>query len=362
MNTCRTLALVAAASLAAAVPFALAQSDASPPPQQAGYAEAGLSSEASSLASEFGAHAEGLLPLMRTDVADAFLAQLPALPGVAEGRSIWFDPETSTPFSTAEREALDQASPVRERLVRYDVDDKRYYTEYFGTPALYAPALDLAARHGLATLAGKRVLDFGFGQIGHLRTMAAQGAHVTGIEVNPMIRAIYSEPGDTGLIAPARPGDQPGSLRLVFGRWPNGAGMTEAVSSGYDLILSKNVLKRGYIHPEREADPSQLIDLGATDAEFLIALRDALVPGGHVVIYNYSPPQAADDEPYLPWADGRCPFDQADIRAAGLEVLAYDEDDTEQAVLHFEAVGVAPIEDLRGNLFGSYTVLRRPAG
>jgi len=54
---------------------------------------------------------------------------------------------------------------------------------------------------------GKRILDFGYGTVGHLRLLASLGADMVGVEVDPLLRALYSAPGDQGAIARAR---QPG--------------------------------------------------------------------------------------------------------------------------------------------------------
>ena len=78
----------------------------------------------------------------------------------------------------------------------------------------------------------------------------------------------------------------------------------------YDLVLSKNTLKRGYIHPERPTEDRKLIKLGVDDRAFVQAVYDMLEPGGLFLIYNLCPAQAPPDQPYIPWADGRCPFDR----------------------------------------------------
>ncbi len=324
--------------------------------------EADTAPSPSTLAETFGEQATALDDLVRTNVAESFLGALGHLPGVEEGRAVRYDRETGEAMTVTAFDALEPEDPDRERFGVLPVDDTLYYTRLFGTPALYARALDLASAHGVTTLDDTRVLDFGFGQVGHLRAMASLGAHCTGVEVNPLLEAMYSEPGDTGLIerhseAPEGP---PGTLRLFYGSWPSDDATRAHVGGRYDLIISKNVLKRGYIHPEREADPAQLIDLGVTDEAFIGALKEALVPGGLVVIYNFSPKQASPDEPYIPWADGRCPFDAEQWEAGGFEVLAHDEQDTERAIAHFVAVGAGTQEGLEGNLFGMYTVVRRP--
>src|SRR5262249_241072 len=97
-------------------------------------------------------------------------------------------------------------------------------------------------------------------------------------------------PGAPGRIAPAMPAGGDGPLQPVTGQWPADAATLAAVKAalpdGLDLFLSKNTLKRGYIHPERETDPRRLVHLGVDDAAFVAAVAQALKPGGLFVIYN----------------------------------------------------------------------------
>jgi SAM-dependent methyltransferase len=208
---------------------------------------------------------------------------------------------------------------------------------------------------------GKRVLDFGYGTVGQLRLMASLGADAVGTEVQPVFRALYSEPGDQGAIK-GRSGSD-GKVTLVHGQWPAGEGVGEAVGGGFDLFTSKNTLKRGYIHPEREADPRTLVHLGVNDEAFVRAMFDVLKPGGYAIIYNLSPAPAPPDKPYIPWADGRCPFDRALLERIGFEVIAYDVDDCPAAYDYWFALGYEDgksREELARELFAHYTMLRRP--
>ncbi len=128
------------------------------------------------------------------------------------------------------------------------------------------------------------------------------------------------------------------------------------------MILSKNTLKRGYIHPAREADPRMLVDLGVGDEAFLRAVHEALNPGGLFLVYNISPKQNPPDQPYLPHADGLFPFERSLAEKLGFEVLAFDEPDHDKMAEVFVAVGSDQgkgKEKLLGELFTHYTVLRR---
>lgn len=261
---------------------------------------------------------------------------------------------------------LDQAKDLAPRATRRvliddverDVDETDYYVARWGTPVAYARILDLAATAGAKTDAHAHWLDFGFGAPGHLQMLSRMGLDVVGVDIDPIGAAIYTLAEDT--IAP------PGSISLVYGRWPGTLVTKAKVAAGYDVILSKNVLKRGYIHPAREADPKRLIDLGVDDLTFLKALHDALEPGGLMVIWNLCPAQAAPDEPYIPWADGQNPFSRADWEAAGFELLAFDVDDTAFArkmayALRFDAPDAPEGRgwDLENDLRAWYSVARR---
>ena len=106
-----------------------------------------------------------------------------------------------------------------------------------------------------------RYLDFGYGSVGHLRLLSSLGADVVGVEVDPLLRLLYGRPEDQGLI-PGHAGAPAGRLTLLHGQFPAGSAVKEAVGSGYDLVISKNVLKNGYIHPAEPVDPSRLVHLG----------------------------------------------------------------------------------------------------
>lgn len=55
----------------------------------------------------------------------------------------------------------------------------------------------------------------------------------------------------------------------------------QKAGTGYDLFLSKNTLKRGYIHPAREpASPRHVVRLGISDEKYLQQVFEMLKPGG----------------------------------------------------------------------------------
>jgi SAM-dependent methyltransferase len=246
---------------------------------------------------------------------------------------------------------------------RRELDETFFYSTRYGTPVAFVRPLELLGQAGVTSVDGLKLLDFGFGTIGQLRALASAGAQVTGVEVDPLLQALYSQPGDTGTItrcAAAGEG-RDGRLTLVFGRWPAEPAAVEQAGGDYDLVISKNTLKRGYIHPERPVDPRRLVQLGVDDEAFVRAVFALLKPGGFALIYNLCPAPAPDDQPYIPWADGRCPFARELCEQAGFEVAAFDVDDTPAARAMGAALGWGTDMDLEADLFGTYTLLRRPA-
>ena len=301
--------------------------------------------------------ATALQPLVHTGWVKDFLGGTVGLPSIPT-RKLFHD-EASRHYYT-EEEAARLSGAERYGLDSMEVDEEYYYNTRYGTPLAYARPLDLMGGEGF-TPSGRRILDFGYGGIGQLRLLAGLGAEVIGVEVDPLTRALYSWPGDQGPISGAK--GAKGSLRLVFGRFPAEAAVKKEVGDGYDLFISKNVLKRGYIHPEKPVPERQRINLGVDDAIFVHALASILKPGGKILIYNLSPAQNPPDKPYIPWADGRCPFPVALWKSAGLRVIELDRDDSIAARKMAHALGWdtgdQPI-DLEKDLFAQYTLVEKP--
>lgn len=340
----------------------------SPPPEtKPAPAGASASADGAAVVERLVAEAEMLTPLVESAAARGFLAGTRELP-VVEARVVYRKPGAA--LSEAEWGKL-----TEEERAAYSprpcTPEFYYYTGY-GSPLVYARVVDLMARHSAdgGELAGKRVLDFGYGTIGHLRLMAQLGAEVHGVEIEPLFEALYSDPLDLRGATSAQ------AVYLHTGRWPADAELAQRVASrgggggrAFDVITSKNTLKKGYVHPEppegKTVDERQLVKLGVEDAAFLAAVRGALKPGGLFIIYNISPAQSAAGDltkPYLPMADGRSPFTREQYEAAGFEVLKLDEDDQAWVLECWRALGYdrgKSKEEAAKDVFALYTVVRR---
>ena len=256
-------------------------------------------------------------------------------------------------------DAAKNLPPVGKRVIevagtRKVVDEEYYYTTRYGTPLAYVRPLELLARFGFTDVRGRRILDFGYGGIGQLLMLASLGADIVGVDVDPLLRAMYAERDGAF-------GD--GQVHTVVGRWPADAAVRDAVGGRYDLIIAKNVLKRGYIHPSQPVDERKTIRLGVDDESYLRTAFDALVGGGRLLIYNLAPAPAPAGKPYIPWADGRSPFPRELFERVGFRVVAFEVDDTAAARAMARALGWdrgADAMDLANDLFAQYTLVERP--
>jgi hypothetical protein len=301
---------------------------------------------------------EALDSLVRSPAVKGFLRATRALPRIAD-RTVFFDSSRTHFYGEAEAGVLPEST--RSKLISRVLDESFYYNTRYGTPLAYARPLDLVVP-GIRSFAGLRLLDFGYGGIGHLRLLASQGADVVGVEVDPLLPVLYAAPGDQGKIEGVE-GAPAGSLRLVHGRFPAEPEAIASVGEDYDLFVSKNVLKRGYLHPSRPADPRLLVQLGVDDTTFLRAVYRILRPGATAIVYNLSPAPSRPDEVYKPWSDGHDPFPRSLWESVGFEVEAYDHEDTEFARRMGHALewdqGPGAM-DLDHDLFGHYTLARKP--
>lgn len=304
--------------------------------------------------------AVALESLVKGELGRRFLAAANALPTIAP-RVAYRDESTREWFPAARVRQM--SKEVRAKLQEKPLDEDFYYNTRYGTPLAYVRPLEILELEGFKDVSGKRILDFGYGGVGQLRMLASLGADVVGVEVDTLQPALYGEPSDQGVIKGLHGSD--GRLALLHGRFPADEVVTESAGEGFDLFISKNTLKNGYLHPERPVDKRMLVDLGVDEATFVRTLFRILKPGGRVMIYNLSPAPSPADKPYIPWADGRCPFPRTMWESAGFQVVQFDEDDTAAARAMGKALGWDQGEggmNLENDLFGHYTIAVKPRG
>ncbi len=301
--------------------------------------------------------ATALRAMYPTPIVQKFLDAVKTLPSIPQRTMIWnrdarkarLIPQGQTPTTQPGERVL-------------ELNEQYYYTTRYGTPLAYSRAMQILGENGVTTLARVKILDFGYGTIGHLRLWATCGADVVGVEVDPTTEALYSLPGDTGVMK-GHGGAPDGRVRLATGQWPADKATTDIVQGGYDIIISKNTLKRGYVHPAQPVDKRMLVDLGVSDEEYVAAVKTALKPGGRFLIYNICPAPSPPGKPYIPWSDGRCPFDRKLLEAQGFEVVEFDKDDSTQVRKMAKALGwdqgPSPM-DLENDLFAHYTLVIKP--
>jgi hypothetical protein len=298
---------------------------------------------------------------IRSQATSAFAKELlagygclqPVTPTVA-----YVNKETRAAISSEEAAKMAQAQLAG--YAKKDIDDAFYYFTRYGTPVAFVRPVEILGQAGVKSANGLKLVDFGFGSIGQLRALASMGADVTGVEVDPLLKLIYAkEPGKVTRCSVAGKG-RDGSIALAYGQFPKEPAMVKQVGSGYDVFISKNTLKRGYVHPEREVDPRMLVHLDVDDETFVRAVFDALKPGGFFLIYNLCPAPSKPEETYKPWADGRSPFSAETYEKVGFKVLAFDVDDTAAARVMGKTFGWGSEEELAKDLFGIYTLVQKP--
>src|SRR5262245_2477947 len=156
------------------------------------------------------AEAKALAPLCKTPLARGFLTAVPKLPSV-QPRTVYRDSARTRAWSAREAEQLPDST--RAKLVARTLDEKFYYDTRYGSPLAYARALEVLGQNGVKSVKGLRVADFGCGMLGQLRLLAENGATTIGIDVDPLLPALYSESGDQGAVGA-------GSVTLATGQWP----------------------------------------------------------------------------------------------------------------------------------------------
>lgn len=280
--------------------------------------------------------------LRRLAVAVEPMIEAPWVKEWLKGANDFKPVKTSTWFCTKDKQSCVQKDPKKPEYSARVADDEYVYAR-ITDPLGYARPFDVLAAAGFEPK-GKKVLDFGYGNIGQLLMLSRLGTEVHGVEIDSLI-PLVTKP----VI---------GKVKLHQGFFASDAKLVKELGTGYDLFISKNTLKRGYVKPAEPPDAKAQIDLGLEDQKLLELVFSMIKPGGYFYIYNLAP---AQEQPYKPMADGRCPWSEELLKAAGFEVLAYNVDDSVKArqmghLLEWDSDG----SDLQKTIFATYTLVRRP--
>lgn len=308
-------------------------------------------------------------PFARTETGVAYLEAAASLPNQLR-RHLWVDRQFTTAYGEAEYAPLDERAkrPLRFR----PVTELAYYTGTSDKPMMDVLAVDLAVRgtpmESPAGLAGKKILIFNPRVITQGRLLASLGAHVTIVHDQQRMAALYSEPGDVGVI-PGHGGSPDGSLRLIRTVWPgeDAEGAAE-IGTGYDLVIVSDWISNGLSTltpvPPRWMNVSRsLRPLPSTPEAFVETIAGVLAPGGRFLNYAFGPIQTRTADMSLAYADVGFPAGAEAIRASGLEIVALDGDDTLQLqrlmrVREFNEPVVRP--DGMPSMTSAYTLLIKP--
>ncbi len=297
-------------------------------------------------------------PLVESALAREFVEETRALPSI-EPFQIYVLPATVPEAVTvAQYDAL--PPQAKEPLSPMTIQTPRYYQTIFGPPLAYARPLDLVATEGgMDTLDGKKVLDFGYGQLGQVRLMAQCGADVVGADVSSLLAALYERESNVEVTGST---GKTGSITLHQARWPAGPRAIDLVGEGYDLFLARDVLRNGRMDPQAQLDPAHAVTLGVYPEYFLAQLNRILKPGALAMIYNtgrYAPEDWADR---ALGADIRSPFTPEQWQAAGFDVIALDKDDDDAMRTLAYAVDMHKGDngiDPEKHVFARYTLVRK---
>ena len=114
-----------------------------------------------------------LEPLVTSPLAHDFLKATESLPAMIPPRAVYRDDAAKT--YKIETTDAPLAKDEKSKLTRVNLDDSFYWTTKYGSPLAYTRPLEVLGRSGLERATGLKILDFGFGTIGHLRLLASLG-------------------------------------------------------------------------------------------------------------------------------------------------------------------------------------------
>jgi hypothetical protein len=136
--------------------------------------------------------------LVQSSLAKEFLGGFQCLPAVATPRVAYYNKDTRDAVTETAAKGMQEEQLAG--YVKRDLDERYFYMTRYGTPVAFTRPMEILGRAGVKHVDGLKLVDFGFGSIGQLRAMAALGADAVGIEVDVLLKAMYSDAGDTGAI------------------------------------------------------------------------------------------------------------------------------------------------------------------
>lgn len=281
---------------------------------------------------------ESLLEISQSQLVETFLKGVKQLKNAPSKTIIYHDKKNNKAYS--EEEFQDLNKDKSSELKKKNLNDTYFYYTKFGTPLAFVAPLEILAKYDFEISKETKIVDFGFGSIGHLSLLSHMGAKVTGIEVDPILEVLYQK-FDT-------------NLNLVYGLFPKNKNVVTDVEKGYDLFISKNTLKKGFISPESGKNP--IIDFEVSDEYFLQSIYDLLKPGGYMFIYNLHGSYEKDPKP---WKDGRSPYDIELYKKVGFKVLEYNTDHTNYARKMGVLLKWDETMNFENDLFATYTLLKK---
>jgi hypothetical protein len=296
--------------------------------------------------------AEKLRDVYTSPQAQQMLDEVQHLP-VCEPRTIYAAFRPNRAVSADQYEQLPEEE--QQKLRELNINPSNYYATFYGSPLVYARTLDLLHKHAPDfTINNANILDLGYGQLGQLRLWAQMGANVTGVEIDPVLTEIYNNCEAVGDLEKPNTG----SVTLIEGSFPNSESTRKQVGSGYDLFISRNLLKRGYVKPQK-LNPNFPPPVGweMTDAEMLGHLYDTLNPGAIVIIESLGP----KPDPEKPWSDISNPWSKQSWIDAGFKVIAHDQDESKYARSMGAALGWDEQMNLETDLFAVYSMYQKPS-
>src|SRR5258706_9918036 len=120
--------------------------------------------------------AGALKPIMRAPVVQRFLAATESLPEV-QPRTVRFDSSRTRFYNEEEFKSVPDSTRMKGVIVR-TLDGRFYYNTRYGSPLAYSRPLQILSEAGFKDVAARRIVDFGYGTIGHLRLLASLRADV----------------------------------------------------------------------------------------------------------------------------------------------------------------------------------------